>query len=297
MYYLLEYRKVSMILLAFIWAHLLGNREMMIPIEKGSSNESYQLVVEDTTYFVRFVPEKAAVYSDLEIEAKVLDLLEPLDVSPKLLYYNLDNRVMVTSYIEHEVGKVDLLDPLTRAGILELVHKIEESGITISRVFRPYRDIMDLAERAHHPLPKEFYDLLPKLRKIDDFLANYPRKCLCHLDLHSGNVLQKGGKYWLIDWEYTVMAHPFLALASMASIECWDDDQMRVLLSDYLRSEAEEDFHLLYLYRIVADLFWTVWSHVQIFESSIEGPPYAKWEELFFQAALERAHLEEEIFR
>ena len=83
------------------------------------------------------------------------------------------------------------------------------------------------------------------------------------------------------------MSHPFLVLASMASIERWDDEEMRALLADYVGVPSKEDFELLYLYRIAIDLFWTAWNHVQGNCSSLDSP-YEEWERLFYEAAAGR---------
>lgn len=283
-----------MILFAFIWAHLLGNKDLMIPVEKGASNHNYQLIVEDTSYFVRYAPKKQAMYADLSVEAEVLELLKPLDISSKPLYYDQENHILVTTFIENEGGPTDLSNPLIRKEVLALLHKIETSGITISRVFEPYRDIMNLVKHSPTPLPSSFYDQLPILKQIDNFLAKNPLKTLCHLDLHGKNVLQREGRFWIIDWEYAMMSHPYLVLASMASIERWSDAEMRDLLSEYLEAPTEEDFEILYLYRIVADLFWAAWNHIQNFESLLNNP-YQEWSELFLQAALERIRPSEVI--
>ncbi len=269
------------------WPTLLDDVEHMTPVAKGASNHNYRYTVESSSYFVRFAPEKQALYANLAVEAKVLELLGPLDVSSQLIYHDAQKNALITTFIEHEEVTVDLLDSRVRKEVMKLLHKIENSSCTIERVFAPYRDITNLLEKSPCALPEEFYSYLPLLQKIDHILAQDSHKTLCHLDLHHKNILKNQERYWIIDWEYAVMSHPFLVLASMASIERWDDFQMRELLKEYMDAPTEADFECLYLYRIVADLFWTVWNHVQMCTSPLEAP-YEKWRNLFLTAAKER---------
>lgn len=266
----------------------------------GASNVNYHLVLDGTHYFVRFLPKTtASLYADLSVEYDVLESISKLGISPKPVYYDPEKRILVEDFVLHNQEEICLLDPMTRHTIFELLHTIENSGVTISRTFRPYRDVVKLVETAESlgcdAFSEEFLQLfLPSLQKIDAVLSKNPKKSLCHLDLHSKNILKNRDRFWIIDWEYAAMGHPFLVLASMASIERWDDQQMKKMLDEYLPLAGKEDFYCLYLYRIVADLFWTAWNHVQAHCSPIDNP-YAVWESLFYDAARERIYSQQFI--
>lgn len=259
-------------------------------IHGGASNVNYHLSLEGEDYFVRFAPPNTqALYANHEIEAEVLQALSPLGVSPEPAYYDAVKRVLVMKFIAPEKEEIDLLDPATRRSVFALLHKIENSGIHIARTFQPYEDVMKLVSLSpSEDYSEEFYQIfLPALQWIDSFLAKNPYKTLCHLDLHHKNLLKKGDRHWIVDWEYAMMSHPFLVLASMASIERWDDEEMHALLIDYMQTPSEEDFELLDLYRIAIDLFWTAWNHVQSHCSPLDNP-YEEWEKLFYGAAAKR---------
>lgn len=263
------------------------------PVVGGASNVNYRLLHSGVQYFVRFAPKTIeSLYADLGIEYEVLDKMQALDVSAKPFYYDPSQRVLVTDYITQDSDKIDLLDSVTRRNVFELLHRIEDSGIKIPRTFRPYHDVMNIVQTAKDlrcdTFEEAFYnELLPALKLIDAALAKYPKKTLCHLDLHSKNIVKGNDRYWIVDWEYAAMSHPFLVLASMASIERWDDQEMHTLLSDYMTAPTADDYTCLYLYRIVTDILWTAWNHVQEHYSPIDNP-YAAWEQLFYESALAR---------
>jgi thiamine kinase-like enzyme len=83
------------------------------------------------------------------------------------------------------------------------------------------------------------------------------------------------------------MSHPYHTFASMASIERWSDHEMWKILDNYMGNSSQEDKECMYLYRIVSDLFWAVWCHVQM-ENPSTNSPYTEWRDLFFAAAKER---------
>lgn len=262
-------------------------------IEGGASNVNYHVALDGGEYCIRVAPKTTqAIYSDLEIEYQVLQLLSQLNVSAHPVHFDRERRTVVTHFIPHIAIPVNLRDPTTRRGILGMLHQIEDAQLTISRQFKPYHDTIALVDKSRSfgasVLSKEFYEiLLPSLQQIERVLSKNPRRSLCHLDLHSKNIVQDQKRLWIIDWEYAAMSHPYLVLASMASIERWDDAEMQALLTDYEVAARQADFYTLYLYRIVADIFWTAWNHVQAHCSPIQRP-YKTWEALFQKAALER---------
>ena len=125
------------------------------------------------------------------------------------------------------------------------------------------------------------------LKEIDEHLATVSKASLCHLDLHSKNVVKSKERFYIVDWEYAMMSHPFLVLASMASIERWNDAEMLRLLQEYKQESSQNDYYLLYLYRVAIDLFWAALNEVQSHISPIDNP-YGTWSKLFEQAARER---------
>ena len=277
------------------WPHIVEEilqdpkQHHLTPISGGASNVNYHLILDESHYFVRFAPKTTkTLYADFLTEYEVLKQIEDLEISSKPIYYDEEKRILITDFIQNDQKTINLLDPATRKKVIELLHKIENSKASISRTFHPYEDVLQLMEV--HASPKEYFTcFLPRLKRIDAVLSKKPKKSLCHLDLHSKNILRDFDRFWIVDWEYATMSHPFLVLASMASIERWDDEQMEQLLNDYIASPSKEDWYRLYLYRIVADIFWTVWNEAQIHYSMIDSP-YAIWGRLFLDAAKQRLH-------
>lgn len=261
----------------------------VFPVYGGASNVNYKISVEGCDYFLRFAPQKQEdLFADLAVEYEVLSSLAALGVAPKPVYYDDEKKGLVTQFVEQDRGEVDLLEPATRKSVFALLHAIEDSKIVIDRSFEPYKQTMHLVAQTDEKYEHEFEQRFGSvLKRIDQYLAKNPKKTLCHLDLHHKNILRGPNQFLLVDWEYAMMSHPFLVLASMASIERWNDAQMEQMLADYMGAYTKDDSDLLYLYRIAIDLFWTAWNEVQSRVSTINNP-YDVWKQLFELAARER---------
>lgn len=259
----------------------------LIPL--GASNRNYVVTEKTESYFIRIAPTPQALYADLGIEYETLFHLSTLGITPKPLHYDESLKLLAIEWIDHDHQPLDLTDPAFRKLVINKLKQIAESQLHISRTFHPYNDIKMMVEASSDQFGSKF---LEPLAEISQILNKFSEKSICHLDLHQFNILKKNDEIWLIDWEYAAMSHPFLTLASIASIARWDDSTMFALLTDWKDTPTKTDQELLYLYRIVIDLFWSVWNHVQITHSSINSP-YETWSFLFTQAAEERLSSEE----
>jgi thiamine kinase-like enzyme len=257
-------------------------------LELGATNINYEVKKGGKSYFFRHSANLAKeLYSSQDIEYLVLKQLEKTKFVPCPYFFDSKRGLMITEYIEHDEVTLDLQDQKVQEAICGMLKSIEEENIVVDRVFDPYQDTLVLAKKATTPLPQGLDGMLSALEKISKNLRENPRKTLCHLDLHHKNILQKGDRLFLIDWEYAAMSHPYHTFASMASIERWSDDDMWKILDNYMGNSSQEDKECMYLYRIVSDLFWAVWCHVQM-ENPSTNSPYTEWRDLFFAAAKER---------
>lgn len=266
------------------------------PIHGGASNINYKLELDGSNYFIRMSPKGQEVYlADACIEYNVLGQIAALGVSPKPLYFDAEKKIMVIDYVPPAEGELDLLDPAVRSQVMNLLRDVEKSGVSIARTFQPYAHVMQLIAQTDKEYAQQFIqEFGPALKQIDAILAKNPKRSLCHLDLHHQNILKTNQRLWLVDWEYAMMSHPYLVLASMASIEHWDDAGMSKLLLDYQGKYTIEDYELLYLYRVAIDLFWTAWNDLQSRISPIDIP-YGTWKALYEQSA--RTRIQSEYFK
>ena len=258
-------------------------------LELAATNTNYQVKKGGESYFFRLSSNLLKeLYSSQEVEYSVLNQLENTHIAPRPYFFDPKRGILITEYIEHDEIAVDLLDQKVQKTVCDMLKRIENEHLDVDRVFHPYLETLALIKKAATPLPEGFHEkALSALENISQKLAQYPKKTLCHLDLHRKNILRKGDTLFFIDWEYAAMSHPYHILASMASIERWSDEMMWQILGNYTEQPTQEDRYCMALYRIVSDLFWTAWSHLQM-ENPSTNSPYPKWRDLFFKSAMER---------
>ena len=258
-------------------------------LDLGATNTNYQVKKGGESYFFRLSSNLLKeLYSSQEVEYSVLKQLENTHIAPRPYFFDPKRGILITEYIEHDEIAVDLLDQKVQKTVCDMLKRVENEKLDVDRVFHPYLETLALVKKAVAPLPQGFHEkALSALMKISKKLEQYPKKTLCHLDLHHKNILRKGDRLFFIDWEYAAMSHPYHTLASMASIERWSDEMMWQILGNYTDRPTQQDRDCMALYRIVSDLFWTAWCHLQM-ENPSTNSPYKEWRDLFFLAAMER---------
>lgn len=69
------------------------------------------------------------------------------------------------------------------------------------------------------------------------------KSCLCHSDLHAGNLIGYGEKLRLLDWEYSGLSQPLFDLASYSQSNDLAAEQVTLLLDEY-GADASSRRHL-----------------------------------------------------
>lgn len=92
------------------------------------------------------------------------------------------------------------------------------------------------------PVARQFQDQHEVIRKLLQERGN-GRQCLCHNDLHAGNIIGSGNSVRLLDWEYSGLGEPLFDLASYSQSNNLTDEQCETLLSAYgATNEARQRF-------------------------------------------------------
>lgn len=261
-------------------------------VEGGASNLNYRLRVEGQDYFVRTAPKSTALLgADIAVEYQVLTALEKFEISPKPLYFDAEQRMLVMEFLEKDLDEVDLLDEETQKEALLLVRQLEGIKVDLERHYNPSQEIADkillLRQLGVTSLDPFIKEVKPFLDSVEGRLLETEKSNLIHLDLHHKNFIHSKGRLWLIDWEYATLGDGLFTIASMASIERWNDELMRTALEKYTFHCSEELFQQLRLYRILIDIHWALWNGIQNKLSTIQAP-YEEWQKLFQEAAIER---------
>jgi thiamine kinase-like enzyme len=213
-------------------------RVEIAPLEGGLSNRNYTATDAGGRYVVRLghdVPEHGIVRRNEEIASRAA---AASGVAPALVHAGPG--VLVFRFVAgrtlapDDVRRDDMLPrvlDLVRRAHTEIPRHIPGSPPAF-RVFDVLRAYAATLKRGGSRMAGE----LPRLMAAAEALeraAGTDAPAFCHNDLLAANLIDDGGRLWLIDWEYGGLNAPLFDLANLASNNALDAAQTDWLLAAY----------------------------------------------------------------
>jgi thiamine kinase-like enzyme len=81
-------------------------------------------------------------------------------------------------------------------------------------------------------------------KKLEKYINRYPQNKVCHGDIHFGNLLASKEKYYLLDWDYSLISCLGYDIAMFAYLEKLNQNQIEIL-SDTFKISISEIKHYL----------------------------------------------------
>jgi thiamine kinase-like enzyme len=81
-------------------------------------------------------------------------------------------------------------------------------------------------------------------KKLEKYINRYPQNKVCHGDIHFGNLLAAKEKYYLLDWDYSLISCLGYDIAMFAYLEKLNQKQIEIL-SDTFKISISEIKHYL----------------------------------------------------
>jgi thiamine kinase-like enzyme len=81
-------------------------------------------------------------------------------------------------------------------------------------------------------------------KKLEKYINRYPQNKVCHGDIHFGNLLATKEKYYLLDWDYSLISCLGYDIAMFAYLEKLNQKQIEIL-SDTFKISISEIKHYL----------------------------------------------------
>ena len=140
------------------------------------------------------------------------------------------------------------------------------------RLFDMVRSYLRMAQQVNAPRPGETDWMLEQGRRIEAAVErDQPAFTACHNDLLSENfILAPDGKMWVIDWEYGGMNDPYFDLGDFCVEHPLSVDEEKLVLTAYCGGMDEQRYARMQLYKLVADLWWSIWAMIQASMSKLD---------------------------
>ena len=235
----------------------------------------------------RFYGKKTELFIDRDAEMENLRRLDPLGITPRLIRYLPEQGVTVVEFIPGQVLKnADFLKEELWERIISPIRTVHRSGIRLPILFNPLVEVRRLYQTLEeiHPHYPEFdipgtVGILEKISRIAGVSPS--RYVACHNDLLADNFVlteeteRSGSRMCLIDWEYGGMAPAYYDLADMFQEILLPRAVERRLLELYWEgNDTDHHQYLTDLFKPCPDIYWFLWSLIQLNISSIEFDYY-----------------------
>jgi aminoglycoside phosphotransferase (APT) family kinase protein len=261
--------------------HVPGTGKLDIQLsEKGLVNETYRVLRDGGAYALRVA---AANPYDLGVdrawEARVLECACSADLAPALEYSDPQRGLLIVRWVDgRSWSPVDVRGQANLSRMAQLLRRVHALPMPApARLMSPmaWIDTYSAAARGSAGRERDSGDsssgaaLRNASRERLAALAALPRvePMVCHSDLHSLNLIDRGPSLVLLDWEYSHASDPLWDLASWSANNDLEDGVEQELLRNYLdRMPTRDEYLRLRLLGWLYDYVCLLWSELYLKE-------------------------------
>ena len=256
----------------------------------GITNKLYRVQSEKGDCTVRVYGDKTDLFIDRENEAHTIQEMAKIGVGSKLVKFIPERGVTIVDFIDDAIVLTNdhFMDKTLHARIVEPVRKIHTSGVTLKRIFNPLLEVMKMSAilkqlKVEYP-EFDITGTIQRLIKLSSII-NIPESeyTACHNDLLADNFIlieeEATHKYespmYLIDWEYGGMAPKYYDIADMFQEILVPRDVEKNIVKEYCSGEKiDRTLFYIDLFKPFPDIYWLLWSLIQLNVSKIEFDYY-----------------------
>jgi thiamine kinase-like enzyme len=251
---------------------------------EGLVNETYRVLRDGRAYALRVAAaESPGLGLDRAWEARVLERAVAADLAPELTYYDPQRGILIARWVDgRSWSPSDVRRQSNIARVADLVRRIHSLPVPVpARAMSPakwieYYGAALTRRRANRGIvPAETSAQPPdaqSARGARDLwaaavgrlaaLAALPSVApvVCHSDLHTLNLVDRGDSLVLFDWEYAHAADPLWDLAGWSANNDLEDNLGRDLLAGYAgRPPTQDEYSRLQLLGWLYDYVCLLW--------------------------------------
>ncbi len=266
----------------------------------GITNKLYRIRSEKGDYTVRIYGDKTDLFINREHEAYTLRKMSEIGVSSKLIKFMPDKGVTIVEFIDDVTVLTNdhFADRSLHEKIVGPIRKIHTCGIKLKRIFNPLLEVMKMSAILNNLDAKypefDIAGTIDRLVKLSGII-NIPESeyTACHNDLLADNFLlindDAAHKYsepiYIIDWEYGGMAPKYYDIADMFQEILVTRDIEEQIVNAYCNGgDSDRTLLLIDLFKPFPDIYWFLWSLIQLNISNITFDYYKYGKEKYENA-------------
>ena len=252
----------------------------------GITNKLYRAKCEKGDVAIRIYGDKTEMFIDRHREADALKKMAKAKITTNLVKFLPEKGVTIVEFIpdSYTLKNPDFLKDELRETIMEPVRRIHSSGVTLDYIFNPYEQCMKMAnilKKLNASFPEFDIDGVNKKLKVLIDKINIPedKYVITHNDLLADNFILVNEKHrdkfemplYIIDWEYGGMGPKYYDLGDMfQEILVPRDTELKIVESYCEGKNFEEALFYCDMFKPFPDIYWFIWSLIQLTVSTIK---------------------------
>ena len=220
----------------------------------GMMNGSFLVDYQDKKYILYMPTAQANEMVNRKEEKRHLDIVYPLGVTSKNVYFDVPKGIKINEFIDGE--SLNNLDNYNEQKVADILKKLHKSGLKSNLDYQPFERFLGFEKEA-----LEFCDLSDDYRIFKELLFTNREYLesdplvLSHNDFQKSNIVfnPKDGNYYMIDFEFMANNSEIYDIACFANNDV--NDGLR-LLRAYFGNPSLEETRKFYLWRIFISMQW-----------------------------------------
>jgi len=252
----------------------------------GITNKLYRVKSEKGDLSVRIYGDKTELFISRDFETQAIEEMAKIGVSSKLIKYMPEAGVTIVEFIGDSIvlNNEHFLDKSLYRKIVDPIRKIHNSRVKLKKVFNPVVEVGKMAsilEGLNVKYPE--FDIDNTIRRLEKLSVaiNIPETnfTASHNDLLADNFIlikeEFKHKYdspmYIIDWEYAGMAPKYYDIADMFQEVLVPREAEKLIVTEYCDGhDFDKTLYHIDLFKPFPDIFWFLWSLIQLNISTIE---------------------------
>lgn len=236
----------------------------------GLTNYNYIMDIQGTEYVIRQPGGMTNQMIDRSIEKVNNNIASELGLNSECFYFDEITGIKISVYLKNSrnIAQTDPYDPVNIKKVSELMKRIHSSSRQFPNIF-DWQAELEKYEQIVKDLNGDFFFDYDQLKKqLLDFIKENVRDLTsvpCHNDTVPENfIVDREGKAYLIDWEYSGMNDPSWDVAAYILESRLTEDAIQTLINEYYDTIPPfEEMMKIKCFMLAQDLLWTVWALIR----------------------------------
>jgi thiamine kinase-like enzyme len=256
-------------------------------LEGGITNKLYRVQSDHRDVAVRIYGDRTEMFINRDWEADAIAKMAQEGISPKLVKYLPEYKVTIVEFVTgcYTLKNPDFLKEELHETIFDPVRRIHRSRQTLPKIFDPLVETEKMARILSKDVGAEYpeFDIAGTIRRFHKLYEHCrvpPEKfTISHNDLLAENFLLVTDEYrdrfsrpmYIIDWEYAGMAPRYYDIGDMFQEILVAREVEKNLVEHYCEGkDFEKTLYMIDLYKPFPDIYWFLWSLIQLNVSTIK---------------------------